>query len=114
MAFLIGIIAHNYADILWHWGDNNEGFIRALSHDSSDAQDDFEKAHDFSDTGAEFYVAGRDAKLIPLPNWLIPASDLEKVYQKINVTANPLQIVACSYILFLEGIGVELIGYPAF
>lgn len=41
IAFLFGIASHDFADITWHWGIqhnssyDNDGFLRAMSHNQS-------------------------------------------------------------------------------
>jgi len=113
LAFLYGIVAHDYADMVWHWGPDNRGFLQAISHFSSSYQDDFSKSHD-AETGAEFYLSFRDAKEMSFSNWKFPAKDISEVYKQINFSVSPIKLQACTLVFFLETKAVKHVGKTLF
>lgn len=69
VAFLFGVTSHMEADIVWHWGKNDQGFLRAMSHDGSDCFDRWDSktglmrptCHIDGDVGADLYLSGRES-----------------------------------------------------
>lgn len=70
LAFLFGVISHDYADIRWHWGNqingvtNGQALMQTMSHIGSRCKDEWDKGsnptcHYIADYGADFYLGAR-------------------------------------------------------
>lgn len=114
VAFLFGVMSHAFADMFWHWGPDDQGYIYSLSHDSSDAKDDFSTAHDLSDNGAEFYLSGREGLHTKYPYWKVPSKALEEVYKNIGIKAPWYEIDGCVFLMYLGNIFDKIISYEYF
>ena len=119
LAFLFGVMAHDEADVLWHWGRQNnvsdeQGFLHSMAHDSSDCLDEWNSGtdptcHTIGDTGGDFFLAYRGGLDWLNTIWRVPTSDLSKIYQRIDLNISELEIGACMAVMY-TGAVAEKVG----
>lgn len=111
-------MSHDESDVLWHWGQHSsvsddEGFLRAMSHDSSDCLDEWNSGtdptcHTIGDTGADFFLAYRGGLDYLNKVWNVPTSFLSEVYQKMGLSISELEIAGCMAIMFTGAMAEKL------
>lgn len=110
VSFLLGVVSHQVADIVWHSLGINEGFLSTMA--KVNFHGDFPSAHTFGDLGGEFIsMVDLDADLvIDLKKWYVPSTDLYNIYSELygRRRISLLDIEACSIQMLLESLAVSL------
>jgi glycosylphosphatidylinositol phospholipase D len=110
IAFTLGYVSHQIADVTWHSLGVKQGFISAMSN--TDFHGSFSQAHDAADTGGdvvnEFELSLK--YISDVGDWYIPVDDLYNIYIELygEVRVNKSDIIECTSIMFLGRLGEQL------
>jgi len=107
IAFYLGVVAHNSADVDIHSGD---GTIGLLSH--LEFHDDFQAAHNVVDGGGEFFQShDRDMDWVEW-SWYWPFADIVEVYHIRGYESVTAEILEPRTFVFLLGtVAIRLGGH---
>lgn len=109
VAFLLGVVSHQVADVLWHSLGIEQGFIQTMA--KMNFHDVYPNAHTVADTGGDVlnvYQLNMDYSSI-FGDWYVPVNHLTKIYQEMygNEHVNSVVVRACSEMLFLYKIAAR-------
>ena len=108
LAFLLGVVSHSVADILWHdigvIGATRQGFIQAMCESdfncSSKGYDS--NVHFLADAGGEFV----NAKFYDLSfieqDWALPYTDIVNIYKLLGMDISQSELVICFAVIGIE------------
>jgi len=123
ISFLMGVIAHSVADILWHdiaaASVTQQGYIQALGEANYYLRNAGYNSthHGEADTGGEF-MAAYELDLSFLHNtWVLPAEDLVEVFKLLKYEIPAYVIQLCNAELYAEVMAIKYGGrilYPVF
>ncbi|KAI8909066.1 hypothetical protein EDD86DRAFT_206850 [Gorgonomyces haynaldii] len=112
ISFLLGIVSHGVADVLWHslWMD--EGFIDASSY--TNFNESFQDAHGAADVGGEWMIRRFGDQSYAQLMWHIPAQDLVKIYALMGQSVSYQELNLCAMVGYAGFQGGRLIGHYLF
>jgi len=105
IALLFGIYCHSVADIIWHDISNisptHQGWIQTLAN--IEFFNDYNSAHDESDTGGDFYIAQTFDIGFLLDVWYFPIPEMINLYHSLNFSVVSYEnIIEGNVLLFAE------------
>jgi len=110
VAFFMGVIGHNSADVDWHAGEGTIGMMQHLEFHG-----DFQAAHNIADGGGEFYNSTeREFDWLEM-NWYFPLEDVVAVYHIRgfeDLTTDDMQLGTT--LLFLGALANKIGGHLLF
>lgn len=114
VAFLLGIVSHSTADILWHdiaaASPTQQGLIQALADANYNARGSgySSDVHEEADTGGEFVAAAEFDLQYLLDSWYVPIEDLTQIFHSVGFTGMETWILDfCVSILYLEVMAIK-------
>ncbi|KAJ3306580.1 Glycosylphosphatidylinositol specific phospholipase D1 [Kappamyces sp. JEL0829] len=93
MAFTLGVISHDVADVLWHSLGMEQGFIDAMKF--QDYGGLYATAHLTADLGGDFAISRFGKSDSYLSSWTVPTNDVIEIYRLLNITVTYSQISMC-------------------
>ncbi|KAK3759363.1 hypothetical protein RRG08_023483 [Elysia crispata] len=110
VAFLLGVVSHQVADVLWHSLGIDQGFIQTMA--KMNFHDVYSDAHPVADTGGDVlnvYQLNLDYSAL-FGDWYVPVNHLANIYQEMYGTdrVNRIVIRTCSEMLYLYKIAARL------
>lgn len=117
VAFTLGFVSHQVADVTWHSLGIEQGFLTTMGDVNFFGS--FPDAHSVGDPGGDMVVSFEgDTRKIPsgINEWYIPSADLENIYfdyygeKKINKD----EIELCSALMLLGWVGEKIAGAKLF
>ncbi|PVD23836.1 hypothetical protein C0Q70_17110 [Pomacea canaliculata] len=110
VVFLLGVVSHQVADVLWHSLGIQQGFLQAMA--ALNFHGIFDAAHSVGDYGGDVLAQFEfDMTYMPyFTEWYVPVDDLFAIYIELyGTTRLPRDvIVSCTAELYAERLGEKL------
>ncbi|XP_041357023.1 phosphatidylinositol-glycan-specific phospholipase D-like [Gigantopelta aegis] len=107
VVFMLGVVSHQVADILWHNLGIQQGFLQTMANINFHGA--FAKAHTVGDFGGDVLnLFNLNMSFVgEISEWYIPVDDLYKIYLEMYGSEKiPVSIIKeCTTIMFLERLG---------
>ncbi|PRP82676.1 glycosylphosphatidylinositol specific phospholipase D1 [Planoprotostelium fungivorum] len=115
VAFMMGVVAHDAADTLWHdlagVEDINQGFIPAMSF--ANFQGVYGSAHTAADVGGDIELFFTQ-QVPPVAHWYIPTDALVEIFHMTNYTLlTPTILDVCNTEAYGEYLAIRNLPVPA-
>ncbi|RUS86613.1 hypothetical protein EGW08_005629 [Elysia chlorotica] len=110
VAFLLGVVSHQVADVLWHSLGIDQGFIQTMA--KMNFHDVYSDAHPVADAGGDIlnvHQLNLDYSAL-FGDWYVPVDHLTKIYRQMyrNGRVNKNVVRTCSQMLYTYKIAARL------
>ncbi|EDO37905.1 predicted protein [Nematostella vectensis] len=117
VAFTLGYVSHQMADVTWHSLGIKQGFLRTMGDVNFFGS--FPAAHSVGDKGGDLINTFEgDTKPVPLSmdKWFVPTKDLAIIYNEYygKEVITEEEIKVCTGIIFLGWLGEKIAGAKIF